>query len=221
MIEEDKTFRKGNKYMRIEMTRNRQYKLCGIELKNRHSFKNWQFSLNIPYIVSLYFTFRLPFYRFKKENNISLSIHDNSIWWELWVPWGEWHSKTPKWRHGCFHVDDFLLGKSKYSDEIIEEREVEVPMPEGTYRANATLKKCTWTRKRGRPKSIMRVEINMIEAGIPFEGKGENSWDCGPDATHGITTAARTIAEGVGNLVGSVLRNRVKNGGYKDWNWKK
>jgi hypothetical protein len=64
----------------------------------------------------------------------------------------------------------------------------------------------------------MRVDLK-IDKGIPHAGKGENSWDCGDDATYGMCCAVKNIAEGVGVLVGSVLHDRVKYGGYGDWLW--
>jgi hypothetical protein len=127
----------------------------------------------------------------------------------------------PWWWHQYINLDTFFLGRSKCTQEILETREVEIPMPEKSYKATANLVLYTWTRPRWFKKQIKRVDIKIPE-GIPFEGKGENSWDCGHDATYGITTGeCHSIPEGVGMLVGSVLRDRVKNGGYGDWNWKK
>jgi hypothetical protein len=51
---------------------------------------------------------------------------------------------------------------------------------------------------------------------VPFPGKGENSWDCGEDATHGYYGPAASIEDAVGNLVTSTLKRRRKYGG-RDW----
>ena len=39
----------------------------------------------------------------------------------------------------------------------------------------------------------------------------------GQDATYSICTPAKTIAEDVGNIVGSSLNDRVRYGGWDDW----
>jgi hypothetical protein len=51
---------------------------------------------------------------------------------------------------------------------------------------------------------------------IPFPGKGENSWDCGEDATHSMTCNATNEQEAVAKLVASVLNDRYRHGG-KNW----
>jgi len=93
-------------------------------------------------------------------------------------------------------------------------------MPEKNYPAHAILADWTWTYPRWFSKTIRRCEIK-IPGGLPHEGKGENSYDCGQDATFSIATKAKTIPEGVGQLVGSVLKDRVKYGGWGDYNWTK
>lgn len=158
----------------------------------------------------------------KADREIKLSFHDRAAWWSLWCdPWS-WSSKTPRWRHGSWHPIDTLLGRQNCQTRTIEERNVLVPMPEKAYEATAKLVEYTWKRPRSPfAKTMLRCEIE-VPNGIPFEGKGENAWDCGQDATFGITTGeCKSIPEGVGILVGSVLRSRVKNGGWGDWSWHK
>jgi hypothetical protein len=55
-----------------------------------------------------------------------------------------------------------------------------------------------------------------IERGVPTPGKGENSWDCGQDATYGLTCPASTVEEALASLRASVMRDRERYGG-KDW----
>lgn len=132
-----------------------------------------------------------------------------------------WDSKTPRYRKGAFHLDDFFLGKAVFSKNVIETREVAVPMPEGTYDAVVALSDDTWKRPRWPfPRVIRRADIK-VEKGIPHPGKGENSWDCGDDDTYGMCAPARTIPEAVGHLVGSCLKDRVRYGGYSKWTWPK
>ncbi len=179
----------------------------------------WGFSLALP-PFAVWASVDLP-WRLKERRAINLRIHGGALWWHFWVNDNEWHSKTPKWRDGNFNAVDFLLGRQKCETQILEERAVSVPMPECAYDATAKLVLYTWRRPRWFAKQIKRVEIE-IPQGIPHEGKGENSWDCGDDATFGLTTGeCNSIPEGVGVLVGSVLRSRVKHGGWKDWSWQR
>lgn len=178
----------------------------------------WTVSLRLG-IASGYLSIPGRYRKYGEDREIDISFHDASFYWRFWTDTMSWSSDTPRWRHGSFDVVDFVLGRSKCSHREIETREVLVPMPESSYAASAKLEEWTWKRPRWFAKTIKRVSID-VPGGIPFEGKGENSWDCGVDATHGITTGpCGSIAEGVGILVGSVLRDRVRNGGYDDWSW--
>ncbi len=183
-------------------------KTCQIKVSRR------VFSLAIP-PIALWVCFGEE----ESDDEISIRIFDWAIWWDFWSGEG-WDSKTPRWRDGCFHIDNFFLGRRKYERKVVEEKEVEVPMPEGSYRATVKLCEDTWKRPRWGKKVIKRVDIEIPD-GIPHPGKGENSWDCGDDATFGICCPAVSIADGVGKLVGSVLRDRVRYGSYSCWNWKK
>ena len=180
----------------------------------------WGGSICIPGIVSVYAFLDGIFPSLKRERTIEVRIHSGAIWWSIWRDWRDgWSRDIPKWRDGNFNVVDFLLGDSKCSRREVEERDVLVPMPEKCYAAKAKLTEYTWKRTRWFAKRMLRVQID-IEEGIPSEGKGENSWDCGTDATYGLTTGeCRSIPEGVGQLVGHVLAQRVKYGGWRDWSW--
>lgn len=182
----------------------------------------WGFSLAFR-PVALYVHIKLPRpFRLRDDRELGFSFHGGALWWDLWVdPMGGYPCPQGKWRDSCFHFDDFFLGKSKCTREVLEERDVLVPMPEKAYPAHAKLMRYTWTRPRWFSKSIKRVEIDIPD-GIPHEGKGENSWDCGHDATFSMTTGeCNSIPEGVGKLVGSCLKDRVKYGGWGDWKWDK
>ena len=174
--------------------------------------------IGIPYIVSLWLSTELI--RGQGHKELSLKIHDWSIWWNLWTSSMEWSSQTPRWRNGCFHILDFLFGKNKYVREIIEERDVQIPMPEGNYDAHIKFCKDVWKRSRGFSKTILRIDAD-IPKGIPHAGKGENSWDCGDDATFGMCCTANSIVEGVGEIVKSCLKTRVRCGGWRDYKWER
>lgn len=181
----------------------------------------WGFSIRFR-PLAFYFHIKVPrWLRLKREREVSLSFHGGAMWWHIWCdPWGD-ERRWSKLRYGSFHFDDFFLGKSKCDSTTLEERDVLVPMPEKSYQATAKLIEYSWSRPRWFTKRMKRVEIDVPE-GIPHEGKGTTAYNCGQDATFGMTTGeCHSIAQGVGMLVGSCLSDRVKYGGYSDWKWEK
>jgi len=177
----------------------------------------WTASVRVG-LVSLYVSVPGKYRSYGEDREIEISFHHDALYWRFWTDPMSWSSSTPKWRHGSFNVPDFFLGRSKCTHETIEAQDIVVPMPEKAYPAKAELQRWTWKRPRWFAKTIMRAQIE-IPGGIPLPGKGENSWDCGDDATFSITCQAKSIPEGVGVLVGSVLRDRVRYGGWGDWMW--
>jgi hypothetical protein len=206
------------------------------KLKGRIFFKRWsleyvlgriQFGIGYsPYehhsfhvllpLIGLYVNWGIA----NHDRELTISVHNWAIWWNLWTSGMDWDSKTPRWRHGCWDILDAVLGKNTYFREVIEERDVEIPMPEGCYPAHVKLCKDTWKRPRGITRTITRIDAD-IPKGIPHEGKGENAYDCGTDGCFGMCCPARSITDGVGKIVGSVLKDRIKYGGWKDWKWNK
>lgn len=156
----------------------------------------------------------------RHDRAMELSLHSWAIWWNLWTSSMEWNSKTPKWRNGSWHFLDTILGKTKYTRNVIDERDVEIPMPEGCYNAHVKLCEDVWKRPRWFSSTVKRIDAD-IPGGIPHEGKGTCSHNCGVDGCFGMCAPANTIAEGVGEIVGSVLSSRVKYGGWQDWKWTK
>lgn len=178
-----------------------------------------QFYIAVPFIVSFWLTIGRDDEAWERE--ISLKFHNWALWWSIWRdPMGGWSSRESKLRTGSLHFDNLIFGKAVYSSEVLEERDIVVPMPEKSYAAKATRTMDRWKYPRRFTREIMRVQIEVPE-GIPHEGKGENSYDCGPDATYSMCTPAKSIAEAVGNMVGSSLHDRVHYGGWDDWTWTK
>ena len=149
-------------------------------------------------------------------NVVRFAIHSGAIWWQFWRDDMGWSSDIPKWRDGNFNPTDFLFGRQKYSAVEVEARPITIDMPERAYPGTAKSMRATWQRPRAWLSStIMRAEID-VPGGVPAPGKGENSWDCGEDASYSMTCQASTIAEGVETFRQSVLRDRRRYGG-KDW----
>ena len=194
-----------------------------------------QVGLDFGEDITLSFGFLVQFY-------ISLNVHKINSWlyrhklqdralkFDIWFKEGvlisinlfakTMESKKGDWKW-FWNMSDILKGKARVSKKVIEEKDILVPMPEKSYKAHAILADWTWHYPRWFSLTIRRCEIEL-EEGIPHAGKGENSYDCGDDATFGVTTGKiKNIAVAVGNLVGSTLDIRVRYGGWKDWNFKR
>lgn len=149
-----------------------------------------------------------------ERKELSIKIHDNTLWVVPWIDDDDWYKGHRPW---TFHFVDFLLGKPKHSTRIIEERGADrpviIPMPEASYAATAKLTEDVWKRSRWPfSKRILRVDLQMVTP-IPVPGKGENGYDQEDDSTHGFLTPAKSIEEGIGHLVASVLKRRKRHGG--------
>lgn len=152
--------------------------------------------------------------------SIGITFYAEYLWIDLWNPEEDYEAKRFWWQHISIDLHRLIKGKPVISEVIVDERDVLVPMPEGNYKAHAKLLHKTWTYPRWFTQEISAVDLEF-KKGVPHEGKGENSWDCGPDATTGFYCPANSIADGVGKFVGSSLATRIKNGGWDDWKWEK
>jgi hypothetical protein len=161
--------------------------------------------------------------RIKRKNEtygngrtIGFSFGEGMLLVDIWNDPMEHRHADPRWWHFAFIPRDFFFGHSVHSERTIRESRVDVPMPERNYPATVRVFESTWKRPRWPwPKRIVRCDITP-DTPIPFPGKGENSWDCGEDATHSMTCMASTEYEAVAKLVESVLRDRHRHGG-KQW----
>ncbi len=148
--------------------------------------------------------------------NLATGFSGSFLHWKFWAPKDSWDSTTPKWRDGTFNPGDFFFGSSRHSSRVLEEHDVEIPMPEGVYGAHVKLTEATWTWPRWPwAHRVLRAEIE-IPGGVPHPGKGENSWDCGEDATYSMTCTARNRWEAIAAVVESSMRSRLLYGG-KNW----
>lgn len=150
------------------------------------------------------------------DRDTSLRFHDWAMWWTVWRDPHSWSSDVPWYREGSFHIDRFLLGDRQYSERTLSVTPTAVAMPEATYEASVRLFEATWKRPRWFALRIVRAEVK-VPSGIPFPGKGENSWDCGEDAVFGQTSNSATVEAAVASIVESVLRSRRRYGGSVNW----
>ncbi len=142
-----------------------------------------------------------------------LAVHDGAIWLNVWHdPMGGWSRSDPfMQRTHCLHFVDLLLGKRKHTLVTGESKIALIPMPEGCYHAVVTFETRTW--KRPRWFSVIRDSCDVsIPGGIPFQGKGENSWDCGDDGLWGINSESHSVPKAVATVVRAVLEERERYG---------
>ena len=141
-----------------------------------------------------------------------VSFHDKTLFWALMkFDWG-WSNQMPKWMSGSFHPLDILLGSVEYTKKVLSTHSVQIPMPEGVYPAIVELEECTWKRPRWFGHTGFYANVD-VKDGIPHEGKGENSWDCGKDAIYGLSIKAKTVEEAIAATVECALRSRRKYDG--------
>lgn len=95
---------------------------------------------------------------------------------------------------------DLMFGKTVHLVER-KNREWEivkgvVKMPEGEYPATFTYETRIWFRPRLPFRKVLYGTNVDIDCGIPFSGKGENSWDMGEDGLYGTGIRGKTKEEG-------------------------
>lgn len=113
------------------------------------------------------------------------------------------------------HLKDRLLGKRAYSVTEVKRTRSVVPLPEGGVSCEIVWEEATWKRPRWpRTLTVLRADVTP-DRPVGTPGKGENSWDCGDDATHSICGPVKgtTEREAVMMLTSSVLRDRERYGG--------
>jgi hypothetical protein len=170
-------------------------------------------SVGVP-LASVYASVEGPGCRRESPRAIGVSLSEGHMHWSVWTDPMNWSAKTPRWRDGGVDVVELVLGKCDVRIEDVKARRVWVPMIERSYLATATVKRHVrrWPRWPW-AKTTQFVDIAMVEGhAIPMPGKGENSYDCGVDAMHAMSTQATTIEAAIGKVVGSVMETRRQRG---------
>lgn len=150
---------------------------------------------------------------------------DVDLYWlgsDLWLRFDLGEDDPMRSRGSVFHwvghtgrLKDRLLGKRQHVAREVKRARSVVPLPEGGMPCEIVWEEATWKRPRW-PKTlrVLRADVTPDHPiGVP--GKGENSWDCGDDATHSITGPVKNTSEreAVLMLASSVLRDRERYGG--------
>lgn len=189
------------------------YFSCGVSVKADHEDGGTQLHVAFP---PCSFWLTLPI--FKKALNgrtlFDITVHNWAIWWQFGGNDFEWNSRTPKWKHGCFHIDDFFLGRTKHSEVFLETKDIMIPMPEGLYPAIAKKSISTWKRPRWFALKKTSIWVN-IPQGVPHEGKGESDYNCGEDGLFGCGVDGESYEKAIANVVEKVLTSRRKYNGNR------
>lgn len=133
---------------------------------------------------------------------------------------GVWRRGQPWWRSMKLTTTT-ILGRTKTTEDVTASGPTNVAMPEGVY--PATWKRTTYSHRHVRlpgtlidrvrgPRQHTSIEID-VPGGIPVEGKGENSWDCGMDGVFSESGPDCTVAEATERLAASVVKQRKRHGG--------
>jgi hypothetical protein len=189
-----------------------------IAFSTAHYDENYHFSFGCG-LFAIYLNWECKPWKASQDKEWRIAFHNGAVWVNWGLPADEWKSTYPKWRHWNFNPTDWLLGDFKHSKKDLETHKVLIPMPEKAYPATITLFESTWGRKRWPwVKKMVRANIDIEEqGGIPFPGKGENSWDCGMDGLGSLTTHAETVHDAVAATVASVYQSRKRYAGSWDW----
>jgi hypothetical protein len=135
---------------------------------------------------------------------------------------GEEIPRWGHWRHLYVNINREIGGGYERREVATESAEILVPMPEGIYRATATLtesehwlKRTPWRKKR---RYGVKVEI---PGGIPTPGNLDSDYYDGEDATHSVSTGLTYVhgwqAQAIGLVVRSVMEERYRHGTGADW----
>lgn len=147
-----------------------------------------------------------------------VKVHHGSVWVSFFAKTMSWSRGDPWYsKQLTLHVSDWILGRPKYTEDTdaTSWRPIVVPMPEKSYRGQVRFFTSVWKR-RFYTRRIRRCEVKMDE-GVPFPGKGESSWDCGEDASHGMVCPASEMHEAIAEMVSHVMRRRCHYGNGINW----
>lgn len=158
--------------------------------------------------------------KYARDREIRICVGDY-IWWNFWTSANTWASATPRWRCGGRNIKELLLGKRQMRWEPVETVETLIPMPERSYPATVEMRDhVSWNSRLPFWKRRLRTCSVVIPGGLGVPGKGENAWDCGPDAIFAHSGPAENVAEAVGKVVASAYRDRLRHHGsveYTEW----
>ena len=177
----------------------------------------------IPWLLTLYVTLEnalaKPIVKWTVDQGetreIGCYFYAWAFWWHVWVDrsgsWQRGASWCRWYRQGSFHFAK-LLGPQSYERSVLQDGiPVTIQMPEGSYVGKASVHRQRWKRLLWFATVREYTEIE-VDGGIPFAGKGENSWDCGDDGLWSASVSGVSVDAAVANFKASVLKSRHRYG---------
>lgn len=152
----------------------------------------------------------------QESRTYSVSLVDGTLHYDFGKPGSgdEWHRDDPlNWMRGCIFLEDKVFGRAEHHKEVVGPQvDAIASFPEGDYPLKLQREIRTWKRPRW-PWTLVHRYVD-IEAVRPAEsqGKGENSWDCGPDAIWGMSSPGHSYSDAVAAYVKATLSDRAKRG---------
>lgn len=145
-----------------------------------------------------------------------ISFYDWTIRLNPWSRSDEWRTADPWWIRGVHFDLRRLLGRQAYTIETLRTGiTVSIPMPEGVYIGTAKVQRQTWKRPLWFSQKRISTWID-VPKGIPFAGKGENSWDCDDDGLFGCGVDGESVERAITHFREQVERKRQRYGRPSD-----
>lgn len=152
----------------------------------------------------------------QESHTYSISLSEGALHYDLGKPGSgdEWRRDDPlNWMRGCIFLKDKILGRADCKAEKVGPVvDAIASFPEGDYPLKLQREIRTWKHPRW-PWPLVHRYVD-IEAVRPAEsqGKGENSWDLGPDGIWGMSSPGHSYEDAVAAYVKATLRDRRKQG---------
>lgn len=135
---------------------------------------------------------------------------------------------NPKWKDrkgrkigGVWSLNDWLFGRNKMTEHKGEEYDLDVPLPERSYRVHVTVNERVWKRPRwGRWPLVIRHQTADIDASMdpmPEPGNDDSDFYDGEDAIFGTGVPNGTRREVAQRVADQVMKARKRRGKGYDW----
>lgn len=152
---------------------------------------------------------------------IGIRVFDWKVWIDLWSDPMEWRSEDPWWYQFTIDPIELILGCEKVNHEVIDQGESAIVMPEGEYQCTFEIREYRHKRKRWIARTRYSISVD-IKDGIPIEGKGESSWDCGMDAIYGTSMAFKQgdhPYKYMNEIALSIIKDRLRRGNLSGYSY--
>jgi hypothetical protein len=209
----------------VEWGLGRKAKLCHAHVDLDNTEAGIMASFSIPWLAYLYV--KLEGYKLFKplarltggrNRTVGWTISDGRLDILLWSDRDCWNHDDPWWWDISIEPARLLLGPWDNSGVVVEQYDLEIPLPEGMYQVKVNVVKHTRKRKRFPFKKVtMYSDVHMRDNPIPIPGKGECAWDLDEDAIYSMGCTETVNYKVLAQVVESVMRTRFRYGSGTRW----